>query len=260
MLHFQTLQNWPNRIIRIRNLELKIIILIVLQTSFLTLTTVCQTINLTGYWQTEVGGCFQIRHYGNQIVWSGSPSNSTISNNVFQGAIADNILTGLWYDLPSNPYQGFASSLSLRIETNNRMVKNAESNPYNGKIWTRINGNCSNDNLTPQYPPSSSGGILVGEWDMECCDKAFVWICYITKHDGNTFSGTFSSNASSSTITGKLNGNFIEFDRIGGAKQHYTGQLVNNGGVLQMINGLWTGEYLERYLPPKNNWKAVKRR
>jgi hypothetical protein len=92
---------------------------------------------LTGYWQTDNGGCYQIRQNGNEIWWAGESSDIQRPTNVFHGTIAGNMLTGQWCDLPSNPSQGCEQTIALRIENNNRLVKISSSAPYNGSVWTR---------------------------------------------------------------------------------------------------------------------------
>ncbi|HVE60803.1 MAG TPA: hypothetical protein VNA26_03240 [Chitinophagaceae bacterium] len=57
-----------------------------------------------------------------------------------------------------------------------------------------------------------------------------------------------------------MNGSNIEFDRSGGGwTQHWSGQLGNDGGRLRIVNGSWTGTYVERY-PGQNNWNAEKKK
>lgn len=107
------------------------------------------------------------------------------------------------------------------------------------------------------------GGTLMGDWDIKCCNDALAWTLSIAKHDGNTFSGTFSAaHGGGVVINGHVRGNTIEFDRVesigGGWKQHWSAQIVNEAGRLRMINGVWTGDYLDRY-PGRNNWHAGKK-
>lgn len=92
---------------------------------------------LTGYWQTDVGGCYQIRQNGNEIWWAGESSDIQRPRNVFHGTIAGNNITGQWCDLPSSTRQGCEETIALRIENNSRLVKITSSAPYNGSVWTR---------------------------------------------------------------------------------------------------------------------------
>lgn len=105
-----------------------------------------------------------------------------------------------------------------------------------------------------------SGGTLKGEWDIKCCNDELGWTLSITQQEGNSFSGSFSSGYGGGVVTnGQLRDNTIEFDRSeGGWKQHWSAQLVNDSGRLRMINGVWTGDWLNLY-PGRNNWHAEKK-
>lgn len=102
-----------------------------------------QPYDLTGYWQTDAGGCYQFRQRQNEIWWT-----TEQASNVFHGYIAGNTLTGNWYDMPSNPARNYGESLAFRIEGNSRLVKISESAPYNGSVWARVNGPCGNSSAT----------------------------------------------------------------------------------------------------------------
>lgn len=109
----------------------------------------------------------------------------------------------------------------------------------------------------------SGGGSLMGDWSLQCCNNELGWTLTISNQQGNTFSGYFSDNTGGGVVTnGQVNGNIIEFDRSERSaaqwKQHWRGQLVNNGGRLTIINGVWTGDYLANY-PGRNNWHAEKK-
>ncbi len=139
--------------------------LIVLLFIFFPFIVSAQSYDLTGYWQSDVGGCYQIRQSGNEVFWAGGPSGSFSAHNVFHGAIAGNTLTGLWYDLPANTYRAFGASLSVRIESNNKIVKVSESAPYRASTWTRVNGPCNNVNAGNQTTEKPSGACkLEGSW------------------------------------------------------------------------------------------------
>jgi hypothetical protein len=98
---------------------------------------------LTGYWRTEVGGCYQIRQHGNEVWWVGESPDEKRGKNVFYGQLSGVTLNGIWCDMPSNPDQGCGEKLSFRIEGSNRMVKISETAPYQGRVWTRTDANCS---------------------------------------------------------------------------------------------------------------------
>lgn len=79
----------------------------------------------------------------------------------------------------------------------------------------------------------------------------------INSSDGVNFTGGFE-NGNGFIKNGALRGDRIEFDRENGWKQHFSGQLVNDGGKLKIVNGVWTGYYQE-HCPGRNNWHAEKR-
>lgn len=102
-------------------------------------------------------------------------------------------------------------------------------------------------------------GSLLGQWNLKCCNDYHIWTLHITSQDGTNFSGSFSGGAGDGAVNGQVRGNTIEFVRSGGwGKQQWSGQLVNDGGGLRMINGVWTGDYLANY-PGRNNWHAEKK-
>ncbi len=110
----------------------------------------------------------------------------------------------------------------------------------------------------------SGGGSLIGEWSIQCCNNELGWTLTIANHSGASFSGSFSTNTGGGYVTnGQVRGGTIEFDRVEslsgtGWKQHWRGQLVNDSGRLKMTNGVWTGDYLDRY-PGRNNFHAEKK-
>lgn len=89
---------------------------------------------LTGEWTDENGACYRIRQVGNVVYWNYEDLPRV--ENVFTGYLAKNILTGTWADLPGGQIMG-SGTLSLRVESNNRMVKIAESDTYQGSVITR---------------------------------------------------------------------------------------------------------------------------
>lgn len=102
------------------------------------------------------------------------------------------------------------------------------------------------------------GGTLTGDWNFSCCDGEFTGILRISSQEGATFAGSFENiQAGGAVRNGQVRGNRIDFDRIAsGFQQHYSAELVNDGGRLKMINGVWSGGYQER---GKTNWHAEKK-
>jgi hypothetical protein len=190
-----------------KNLIISILIL-------LPLSTFAQ---LTGYWQTDVGGCYQIRQNGNEIWWAGESQNIQRPSNVFHGSIAGNILTGQWCDLPSNPSQGCEQTIALRIENNNRLVKIASSAPYNGIVWTRQLGiaGCGqcDYNLTGKWVLESTGGTG-----------------YSIVQNGNQLTFSYSGDGTSATAT--CSGTNLQLTGWG----NVTGVISNGGNRIDFSN------------------------
>jgi len=181
----------------------------------------CSTFGqLTGYWQTDNGGCYQIRQDGNEVWWAGETSDIQRANNVFHGVIAGNNLTGIWCDMPSNSTQGCRESLSLRIENNNRMVKVASSSPYNGRVWTRQNGPCEEKE---EYWEVTGDGGWKGIWTRQGKSKTFdaIW----TK-GGATITTKMSINIIGNKMTGE------RISSSDGVLCYYTGQVSADGLIV----------------------------
>ena len=102
------------------------------------------------------------------------------------------------------------------------------------------------------------GGTLTGDWNLSCCDGEYTGILRISSQEGATFAGSFENiQAGGAVRNGQVRGNRIDFDRIAsGFQQHYSAELVNDGGRLKMINGIWSGAYEEL---GKLNWHAEKK-
>ena len=101
---------------------------------------------------------------------------------------------------------------------------------------------------------------LVGTWAVACCREELKGTLSITRQQGITFSGTMADPLTGEVMNGQLRGNRIECDRRGGwGTQHGSAQLANDGGSLRMINGTWTGDFVDRF-PGRNNWHAEKKK
>jgi len=110
---------------------------------------------LTGAWTDDNGVTYCIQQVGNNVFWY--MNDRPRVHNIFHGIIAGEYLTGEWADLPGGQMRG-NGALSLRIESDNRMVKIGESGEYLGSVWTRVNENeCDQRSVSP-LP------CLAGEW------------------------------------------------------------------------------------------------
>jgi hypothetical protein len=96
-----------------------------------------QAYDLTGIWADDVGGHYRIRQAGNTLAWY--DDRSPVATNVFTGAINGNTIDGQWWDIPGGQLLGFGR-LSLRIDSNDRLVKTGSSPDYGGTVITRVAG------------------------------------------------------------------------------------------------------------------------
>jgi hypothetical protein len=160
-----------NKVNHMKNLIISIIMVI-------PLVTFAQ---LTGYWQTDAGGCYQVRQDGNEVWWIGERGPEIRSSITFHGVLAGNQLTGQWCDMPSHDRQNCGEGLTLRIEDNNRMVKTGETAAYYGKVWTRTSEeNCSDCVIVWQSDLTTCTPILCGDYPAnngEYLGKAEIIVC-----------------------------------------------------------------------------------
>ena len=80
-----------------------------------------QVYNLTGLWQDENGTTYRLRQIDNTLYWSmdGRPTYM----NVFYGTINGSIASGGWAHVPGGNNSLRNGRLTLRIESNDRIVK-----------------------------------------------------------------------------------------------------------------------------------------
>lgn len=203
MKPFPFILNSITHLVHLGGIKPTAISLVVLLFLFLPCLVSAQSYDLTGYWQSDAGGCYQIRQSGNEVFWAGGPSGSFSAHNVFHGAIAGNTLTGLWYDLPANTYRAFGASLSVRIESNNKIVKVSESAPYKASTWTRINGTCNTDTAGNQMTEKPSGACkLEGNWTQDTPGVgSTIWAI---KSDGTATETGIGSARGQATLKGNL--------------------------------------------------------
>lgn len=125
---------------------------------------------LTGYWETETGGCYQIRQKDNKVWWTYEENTETRAKNVFFGEIFNRELIGHWCDLPSHSRNNCNEQLTLRIESNNRMVKIYESKSYTGNTWRKLNGPCSSSGNSTD---TNTGDNAYGEATDDPCFRVY---------------------------------------------------------------------------------------
>lgn len=206
-----------------------------------------QSYNLTGMWRDNNAVITRVRQIGNDVYWGHSEEGTP---HIFWGIMSGNMIVGHWVDLPGNPNlrEEAPASLLLRVESNDHFVGVVGSRSFGAREWVRVGA-----------APGQVGWVA-GDWDIRCCNDGLYWTLTISRVDGSTFSGSFSAVNGGGVVTnGQIRGSTIDFDRSGPwGSQHWSAQLVNDGGRLRMINGTWTGSGVDSY-PGQNNWHAEKR-
>jgi hypothetical protein len=179
---------------------------------------------LTGEWTDDNGSCYKIRQIENQIFWSMDNRPRVI--NVFTGYIAGNTITGTWVGLPGGNLQG-SGTLSLRIESPNRMVKTDQTGNYGGSTWSR--GAC-------QDKPVSQLPDLSGTWYDYSANTGYSGRLSYVKQEGKKliFTNTFNMTSEGYFID---NNNIIATGWEGGLKaalqENSTKIVWTNGSVWQ---------------------------
>jgi hypothetical protein len=98
--------------------------------------------DLTGVWGCNDGAHYYIRQIGNVVWWYGEndPSSPSFSN-VFYGTISEYsptyIITGNWADVPKGKYASQSGTLTLAIETNNKLATMKQTGNFGGTSWVR---------------------------------------------------------------------------------------------------------------------------
>ncbi|MFB3765385.1 MAG: hypothetical protein ACE14P_09080 [Methanotrichaceae archaeon] len=91
--------------------------------------------DLTGTWDCNDGNKYYIRQIGDTFAWLGeSPDKSRTS--VAYGKIAGNIIELNWMDVPEGSSLG-SGSLTLEIESNDKISLIQQSGGFSGTEWTR---------------------------------------------------------------------------------------------------------------------------
>jgi protein gp37 len=116
-----------------------------------------QSGDLSGVWRDDVGGQYILRQSGNTLVWWDDRRPTVM--NVFFGTISGSTIAGRWLDLPGGQLLS-EGSITLRIESNDRLVKTGSSIAYGGTVLTRIGGS-SGDACVIQYLDWNDAGQSV---------------------------------------------------------------------------------------------------
>jgi hypothetical protein len=135
---------------------------------------------LTGVWQDDNGGCYKIRQTDNRIYWGMDASPRAV--NVFTGYLAGNTITGTWIDIPGGNTMG-SGTLSLRVESNVRMVKIDQTGNYGANIWTRVDRCGSSDCQSPVMRSSPGNNDILNINSYRVSPKGTHYM--IMQDDGN---------------------------------------------------------------------------
>jgi hypothetical protein len=168
---------------------------------------------LTGEWKDDNGGCYKIRQINNQIFWSMDARPRVV--NVFMGYLAGNTITGIWADVPGGEMMG-NGTLSLKVESQNRMVKIDQSGNYGANVLLR--GPCSQGNLLGTW---SWSAVCDGE------EGGATWTITVQNPDGSFKGQMNTTGRHKGSLEGRLTGNNFEMTRTiaPGHVQKWTGTM-----------------------------------
>jgi hypothetical protein len=183
-----------------------------------------QNFDLTGLWQDHAGGAiYRVRQVGNRVYWivDGTPVGSFV--NLSYGEISGNTITGIWVDLPGSPSLG-GGNLTLRIESNDRLVKVNSSTYYGAQEWNRV-GSTGGVAPPPATPPASETRV----WQYQSAgDWSGTWT---RRENSNLYDSNLQGRYERHTIVEQVtfDGNRVHAQRI----QSTDGKLCTLDGTLQ---------------------------
>jgi len=113
-------------------------------------------LDLTGEWKADNGTRYFLRQLGSDLYWSmdGRPRVA----NIFMGRIDGNTITGSWVDVPGGQLLN-SGTLTLRIESPDRLVKIFSSIAYGEATWTRVGAGAA---PPPPVPPPAATNATWG--------------------------------------------------------------------------------------------------
>lgn len=91
-------------------------------------------VDLTGSWQDDRGGRYQIRQEDGRIWWYVEKIPEL--SGVFRGTLSGSTISGDWVDLPGAQRRE-KGSLTLRVVSKDRLEKISSSGPFNASVLTR---------------------------------------------------------------------------------------------------------------------------
>lgn len=98
--------------------------------------------DLSGLWRNPGGSAtYRVRQIGNKLHWIVDAVSAGSFANIFEGDISGTSIEGSWIDLPGSPFLG-GGKMSLKIESDCKIVKTGESNRYGAEVWVRKDSRC----------------------------------------------------------------------------------------------------------------------
>jgi len=113
---------------------------------------------LSGLWRNPGGDAiYRFRHVGSKLHWGVDAVPIRSFANTFQGEVSGTTIEGSWVDLPGSPAIS-GGKLSLKIESECRIVKSGETGHYAAQVWVRKDSLCDvtgmqNTAQTPSTKP-----------------------------------------------------------------------------------------------------------
>ena len=93
--------------------------------------------DLTGTWNCDDGGRYYLRQFGTTVWWYGERDpNAPDWSNVMRGTISGNTINADWTDVPKGSVMQYGT-LTLNIESNNRITAVSKTGGFAGSVWTR---------------------------------------------------------------------------------------------------------------------------
>jgi hypothetical protein len=108
--------------------------------------------NLTGSWRDDRGRVAVVRQVDSDLCWYAERPGG--QREVFCGVIDRNTINGQWMDMPGSG-QLTSGQLTLRVESNSRILKVRSTSRYDASTWNRED---SGDFRNSRDPRSSSNG------------------------------------------------------------------------------------------------------
>ncbi len=97
---------------------------------------------LSGLWRNPGGDAiYRFRHVGSKLHWGVDAVPIRSFANTFQGDVNGSSIDGSWVDLPGSPAIS-GGKLSLKIESECRIVKTGEAGHYAAQVWVRKDSLC----------------------------------------------------------------------------------------------------------------------